>query len=135
VWTEKWLEPTSRLESLEQALRDREVFVLRGGHFDRWDLDARGGLLGSVRMRMVVEDHGAGNQLVRLRMWPKVLGVGLSLVFLPVLLAGWAAFDQAWTAATILLAVASGLGLLAFGECAVAAASCVHAAERSDALE
>ena len=29
-------------------------------------------MLGSIRMLMAVEDHGAGTQLVRIRSWPRL---------------------------------------------------------------
>ena len=39
--------------------------------FDRWDLEARGGLFGSARVLFAVEDHGAGTQYVRARVQPR----------------------------------------------------------------
>ena len=42
-----------------------------GGDFERWDLHVRGGMLGSMRLRVAVEEHGAGRQLVRIRSWPR----------------------------------------------------------------
>ena len=32
---------------------------MQGGDYDRWDLEIRGGLLGSLRTRMAIEEHGA----------------------------------------------------------------------------
>ncbi|MGH7389413.1 MAG: glycosyltransferase [Candidatus Rokuibacteriota bacterium] len=71
LWTEQWQEPAARLTALEEVLRADGVVVARGGAWDRWDLDVRGGLLGGARMRLAVEEHGAGRQLTQLSGWPR----------------------------------------------------------------
>jgi hypothetical protein len=71
IWCEQWTEPERRLETIEQELRAGGAAVWRGGVFDRWDLELRGGLFGSARLRMAAEDHAGGRQLVRLRAWPR----------------------------------------------------------------
>ena len=53
--------------------------ILRGGDFDGWDLEMRGGLLGSVRMLMAVEEHGGGNQFIRIRSWPRCTPAGIAM--------------------------------------------------------
>ena len=77
VWTEHWRDPNERLKSFEADLRKPGVYVRRGGDYDRWDLEVRTGVSGSARLLMAVEDHGAGNQFVRLRVWPKWSLLGL----------------------------------------------------------
>jgi hypothetical protein len=52
-------------------LRERGVIVLRGGDFDRWDLELRRGLFASTKVMLAIEEHGSGRQLARLRMWPR----------------------------------------------------------------
>jgi GT2 family glycosyltransferase len=131
IWSETWLPPEERLESLESALRDAGGCVARGGIYDAWDLELRGGLLGSVRACLAVEDHGGGRQMVRFRMWPRVRPVALGLLILLAGLAGLAALDGAWAAAALLGAAAAGLALAALGACASAAASYLRALERS----
>ena len=42
-------------------VRQREA-IKRGGDFDQWDLEVRGGLLGYVRALGMAEEHGAGKQ-------------------------------------------------------------------------
>jgi GT2 family glycosyltransferase len=123
LWSEQWRAPETWLESIEAALRAQSVAVLSGGDYDRWDLEVRGGLFGSVRTCVAVEDHGSGAQLIRLRMWPRFALPGLLLTLLLALLAVMAAMDQAWPAAVILGVVAIGLAIRAFGDCAVAMAS------------
>ena len=51
----------------------------------------RGGLLGNARLRMVVEEHGGGKQLVRFRTWPKYSATGVCLTLLLAVLAFGAA--------------------------------------------
>ncbi|MCL2420182.1 MAG: glycosyltransferase, partial [Conexibacteraceae bacterium] len=72
AWSEIWRGADQRLVAVEAALRQRGTTVLRGGEFDRWDLEVRCGTLARARGRMVIEEHGQGKQLIRLRCWPKV---------------------------------------------------------------
>jgi O-antigen biosynthesis protein len=78
-WSERWQRQEDRVRALCAGLREAGAVVLSGGDYDRWDLEVRGGLLGSSRARVAVEDHGAGRQLVRLRWWPRFSPLGLTL--------------------------------------------------------
>ena len=123
VWSERWQAPEKRLESIEVALRAEGAIVRRGGDFDRWDLEVRGGLFGAVRMRMAIEEHGAGRQLMRLRSWPKLSTPGLILILVVAMLSALAGIDQAWPASAILGLTAVLLAVWAFGDYAAATAS------------
>jgi hypothetical protein len=72
LWSEDWRDPQVRVEQLQDALAERGGFVRSGGPFDRWDLEVRTGPLGGVKLRIAVEEHGRGRQLVRARVWPRV---------------------------------------------------------------
>ncbi len=77
LWFEQWQSVDTRLEDLENNLKMEGVAVLRGGNFDRWDLEVRGGMLGSARLIMGIEEFGGGKQLVRYRIWPHFSPGGL----------------------------------------------------------
>src|SRR6266536_2963955 len=62
-------------------------------------LEIHSGMLGFARLLMAVEDHGAGNQFVRVRLWPKCSLLELLLPVLSVSLSVAAALDNAWVAA------------------------------------
>jgi GT2 family glycosyltransferase len=127
VWTERWHEPAEKLQALEATLRASRSTVVRGGDFDRWDLEVRGGALGAARLRMTTEEHGRSRQLWRFRVWPRcstataVLGVPLGALTLG------AAFDGAWSAAIALGAAAMLLVLRALDECGTATAAFLDA--------
>ena len=106
VWSEDWQGIDTWLAEVEQTLRASGAAVLRGGGFDRWDLEVRGGLFGGARLRAGIEEHGAGRQLVRFGTWPRLASAGimLSLFFAVTSLA--AAIYDAWAAAGILAVVA-----------------------------
>jgi hypothetical protein len=70
IWSETWKSPEGWLGEIEQRLIESEAVVRRGGNFDRWDLEVRGGLFGSARLLHATEEHGGGKQLVRFRIWP-----------------------------------------------------------------
>jgi O-antigen biosynthesis protein len=90
LWSELWREPQARMAELHDALAIRGGFVRSGGPFDRWDLDLRTGPLGGVKIRVAVEEHGAGRQLLRARIWPRA-SAGSTLVALTLaLIAGFA---------------------------------------------
>jgi hypothetical protein len=90
------------LKSFEADLRKAGAYVRRGGDYDRWDLEVHAGLLGFARLLMAVEDHGAGNQFVRVRLWPKCSLLGLLLPVLFASLSVAAPLDNAWVASAIL---------------------------------
>ncbi|OLE61571.1 MAG: glycosyl transferase, partial [Cyanobacteria bacterium 13_1_40CM_2_61_4] len=118
VWSERWQSPDARLRRIESELREANGLVFRGGEYARWDLQVRGGSLGAARMRMAVEEHGAGRQLLRFRTWPRWSRVGLGLAFLFGALAVAAASATAWLGAILLAATALLLVAIMFQESA-----------------
>jgi GT2 family glycosyltransferase len=110
-WTEDGQAPEQRLLRVEQALRANGAPVRRGGDWDRWDLEVVGGALGGARLIVGVEDHGAGNQLVRARWWPSVSVAALALTAAFSFLSVAAALDGVAPAAAILGAAAFCLAL------------------------
>ena len=106
VWSEQWRPPSEWLGSLERELRHGGAVVRRGGDYDRWDLEVRGGALATARLRFGLEEHGEGKQLARFRIWPRCSRAGLAVVL-------GAAAAAAGAAATGSLAAAGVLGLLA----------------------
>jgi O-antigen biosynthesis protein len=130
IWSERWQGPEERLRSIEATLRGYGVAVHRGGDYDRWDLEARGGMLGVVRLLMANEEYPAGKQLLRFRIWPRwPSGVPL-LTLLFAALSLWAALDGAWVVCAILGAAAVLLALRALQECAVASAVALSVIEK-----
>jgi GT2 family glycosyltransferase len=102
LWSETWRAPEAWLADVRERIAATGVVVLPGGDFDRWDLEARGGTLGSARLRLAIEEHGAGRQLLRVRSWPRLSTLGLLLATLLGVLAVAAAGDGAWAAAITL---------------------------------
>ena len=109
LWTEKWVEPRERLRQLEDAIAATGLVIRRGNAYEAWDLEIIGGLLGSIRVLMAVEDHGAGNQYVRLAAWPRYSKLGMALWITGVVLAGVAAISDQFIVAAVL---GSGSALL-----------------------
>ena len=110
-WTEQWQGATERLEALEKTLKTKGAFVSRGGGYDQWDLHVRGGVLGGTRVLMAIEEHGAGKQFVRFRLWPKSSITGKVAIFVFSSLGVWAGIDQAWIAGTLLAGIPVMVGL------------------------
>jgi len=127
TWSEQWQDGPERLQSLEAAIRALGALVVRGGECDRWDIEVRGGILGGVRVLAAVEDHGGGQQLVRLRAWPRCSIVGIGSSVLLAGLASAAGLDGAWAVTAILGAAAATIGLRIFVESARATAALLHA--------
>jgi GT2 family glycosyltransferase len=132
TWTECWQAPERRLQQLERAIREAGAVVVRGGPYDRWDLQVCGGMLGAIRVLMAVEEHGAGRQLVRVRWWPRypipvvvaiVLAAGLSIM---------AALDHMGVVPALFLGVAGLLGLRALQQSAGAAAAARSALRQAE---
>jgi hypothetical protein len=133
IWSEKWRSAEDRLADLECALRRDGVPVFASCAFARWDLHSRGGLLGSARLRLGLEEHGGGRQMVRLRISPVVpAGAAASLV-LVVLAAVGAELAGAAGASAVLSVTALILAACLVRGCALAVGSFVHhAGPRAD---
>jgi O-antigen biosynthesis protein len=123
LWSETWRSSIDWLESLEANIKALRTVVMRGGDYDRWDLELRGGLLGSVRVLMAVEEHGGGKQLVRFRTWPKCSSAAIMLTLLFAVLSAAAAVGQAWIACGALNMVAFLFMMRIFKECGAAMAA------------
>ena len=134
IWTKNWRDPNDRLKSLETALRECGAYVRRGGDYDRWDLEAHAGAFGGARLLMAVEDHGAGNQFVRVRAWPTCSVLECVPFFFFGGLSAAAAIDQAWIASTILGFVGVFVAVLAFCGCGSAVDAILRAFQQSDAV-
>jgi GT2 family glycosyltransferase len=122
-WQETWASADSRLTAVLAGLDALGAVARVGSPYDRWDLEVRGGLFGSVRGLMALEEHGAGRQLVRFQLRPKPSGLVLALIGLFGGLALGAAYDGAWLAASVLGLMGAGLALRACLDCAVATGS------------
>jgi len=128
LWCEsRWQSADQRLRAIEENLRAVGAPVMRGGDYDRWDLQVRGGLLGSARLMMVIEEHGNGQQFVRMRLWPMAQASTFVVALLFAVLAGVAALDLRWTAWALLNVPAISLVSRTLYECAAAMAVISHA--------
>ena len=107
-WSEAPRSSSERLTKIESAVRATGTIVSRGSAYDRWDLEARRSFLGAVRIRMGLEEHGGGRQLVRLHVAPTCSRMAVALVAVLAVLGLVASLGHAYAAA-ILLAVVAGV--------------------------
>jgi GT2 family glycosyltransferase len=127
AWSETWHSASDRLEVVERALLERGAAVRRGGGFDRWELELKGGSLGGARLRMAVEEHGAGRQLTRFEARPRVFR---SAALLTALLAAVATAAALASSAAVTAAFGIGavlVALRALDDCAAATGSLLTA--------
>jgi GT2 family glycosyltransferase len=134
-WSETWQSTEDRVRAVSAALRAEGSVVRPGGDWDRWDLEARGGILGGARLRLAIEDHGAGRQLMRLRSWPHVSRVAITLGAFLSALAGLALLSGAHAVAGALGLLAVALGLRLAFECGAATVTIRKALDRTSPEE
>jgi hypothetical protein len=102
VWDDDWKLPEQRFSEIHRYLSLEGTMVKLGGEYDRWDLEVVGGMLGSARMLMAIEDHGAGNQFVRTRIWPQCSRAAVILIAILGLLTSLALTSNAWVVSALL---------------------------------
>ncbi len=127
IWSESWCSPEQYRSDLVQMLNRQEAIVIHGGDFDRWDLQISGGLAGRVQILMAIEEHGNGNQLIRLRFWPRISRIALGILFGLMVLLSYAALDQAFVAAMLIGIVTLGFGVALLKDCGIATGSFLEA--------
>jgi GT2 family glycosyltransferase len=127
IWSERWESQENRLEFLEQNLLERGAVVTRGGSFDRWDIEVRGGLFGLLRIGMAIEEHSGGKQLIRFHSRPYFRLHAILWMLLSSLSALAAFFNQSWLVAGILGLCTLSLLLCALNDCGSAMGSYLSA--------
>ena len=132
IWSQQWRSPITWLESIEEKVSALRAVILRGGDFDGWDLELRGGLLGSVRMLMAVEEHGGGNQFIRIRSWPRCTPAGIIVTLFFAALGAGAAAAGAWIACAALNGAAIVLMMRVLIECSAALSTLSHVMSRKE---
>jgi GT2 family glycosyltransferase len=116
VWYETWQSGEQRLEDLEMRLRQTGLIVNRGGDYDRWDLHVRGGMIGAARVRMTIEEHGSGKQMVRYRTWPRWSAWGWVMLLICATIACVSGTARLWTPCIVTIAATSAVLLRAITE-------------------
>lgn len=125
-WSESWVDPTDWVRAFERGIAAAGAVVRRGGPFDRWDIETRGGVLAGVRLLTVVEEHGAGRQLIRVRCRPTWSRMAAAITVGLLALAAVAAIDGAAVAAIALAVCGAAVGLRAVSEASAALALTIH---------
>lgn len=131
VFTRRWIEHERRLEFIEKAIETLGAVVQRGGGYDRWDCEVRGGLFGKVRLLMAIEDQGSGTQFVRVRSWPVLPGTACGIFAVFGTLAAAVAFERLWLVAAGLALPAMFLLFRSALECGRATATVRNAVQQS----
>jgi GT2 family glycosyltransferase len=126
-WSEEWIEPAEWLRTFEREIIARGSVVRRGGPFDDWDIETRGGLLAGVRVTNAVEEHGGGRQLVRVRCRATWSAPALAIVAILCGLAAAAALDGAVATAAVLAVLGLCLALRTVSEASSALAVTMRA--------
>jgi GT2 family glycosyltransferase len=121
-WSESWADPNEWARSFERGITAAGAVVRRGGPFDRWDLEIRGGVLAGVRVITAVEEHAGGHQLIRSRCRPIWSRAAVGITALLLALAVTAAIDGAAVAGVLLAALGAAVGLRAITEASSALA-------------
>jgi O-antigen biosynthesis protein len=130
IWRDRWQAPAESVESLETQLRNRGAIVRRGGTFDAWDLEARVGSLGTLRLITAAEDHGAGKQLFRIRLRSHVCrrwGVAAAVL---AALSMSAALSSAWVVSALLGSAAGWVLLRSLSDIGGATAAVLHSVQQ-----
>jgi GT2 family glycosyltransferase len=122
VWSETWRAAEDRIGDAERTARQQGAAVFPGGSWDPWDLHLRGGLLGAARLRMGVEEHGGGRQLVRVEVKPQLSLLAIAIVGALVAATLASALMAAWLSALLLAAVSIGIAARLAYESGVATA-------------
>ena len=130
VWSEKWRSTDDWLSSILTRLQTAKVPAMAGGDFDAWDLQVQGGLLGIARLVIAIEEHGAGRQLLRLRIYQRTTLQVFVLLFILALMSLAATLDAAWLVSGSLCCLMLLLAARAHYESRVAASALLNEVQR-----
>ena len=125
IWSEHWQASEERLRSVE-ALRASGAIVRRGGVYDSWDLEVRGGMLAPPVRAWLLKITTQASSLYG-SAWPRLSPKGIVLTLLFAALSTGATIDHAWVAGAIFSVVFLLLAIFTLEECAAATGSILRA--------
>jgi hypothetical protein len=132
VWSERhWRSADQRLATLEAKMREEGAVVARGGDWDTWDLEASAGTFANARIQLLIEEHGSGRQLVRIRVAPRIGRSALAVTSLLALLTSRAAAEQHWIAYALLTTLTVAALFRIVYDCGSASAVAFHSIPRT----
>jgi len=105
-WSENWLSVEDVLTGVEATLTRGGAYLQRGQIWDGWDLSVGCSLLGSAQVLATVEEHGAGKQMFRFRIKPRVSRIARAFTGFFAVMCAWAVIDHAYWEAGIMLLIA-----------------------------
>ena len=103
LWSEKWYAQETWLHHLNEKLIHDKIPATKGGDYDQWDIEVRGGLIGLARLRFAVEEHGGGKQMLLYRILPRFSLCGIILFAVFSILACMAIVEDARIAYIVLM--------------------------------
>lgn len=121
-WSEEtWKATETWLEEIEKNIITLKARVKRGGDFDKWDIETRNGLFSTSKGIITIEEHGSNKQYVKLKYWVNYSVQGFILILIGAAISVFAALDNSWTAASVLVLLTFGLiGKYVFDSASVA---------------
>jgi GT2 family glycosyltransferase len=131
-WSTRWSDPQTRLRTLERRLNAAGAKTVRGGDYDRWDIEVRVGMVVSARLQMGVEEHAGGAQLIRFHAFLRPPRAASAIGVLLGVLAVVAMLDHAPFAAGVLASFVAAVLALVLIESAAVAGTVAHAVEDAD---
>jgi glycosyltransferase involved in cell wall biosynthesis len=131
-WSPQWRDPQTRLRTLERRITSAGARAVRGGDYDRWDIEVRVGMMVSARLQMAVEQHAGGAQLIRLHAFQRRATAASAIGALLGVLAVAAALDHAPFAAGVLASFVAALLAWLLIESAAVAGTVADAVEHAD---
>jgi GT2 family glycosyltransferase len=135
IWTKRGMTVEERLEAMEEFLRAQGAIARHGGDYDRWDFEVRGGLFGSARLFLGLDNHGSGCQLLRVRSWPVCSWTGVLLAVCLAGLAFMAGYGHAWGGCAVLVATALLVSGRTVQECAASTGAFLAAVRKIEREE
>jgi len=101
-WSEHWHDPEQWLTAIENNLKKLNAGVKRGGDYDSWDIQLRSDLFSKIRFSLLIEEHAAGHQYVKLQSKALISGASVFLIALCTGLSAWSAADEHLLVSSIL---------------------------------
>ncbi|WP_223426848.1 glycosyltransferase [Tateyamaria pelophila] len=125
AWSENWMSPEALLDKIAKKMKDQGVNYAFGGAYDGWDFTVLPSIFGELRLLLMHEEHGSGQQYFRLRVWPVsfIPTIFFTILFLALSVLAFA--DAAPVAGVVMLGMTVALAVSIYGALSAAMAAVI----------